>query len=216
VTDAADPRAPASGGEALAFPRHLLPVEPGDDAEVVLEAVIAAPDDGTVLGPRREARETALVLLYEAETRGVDPRTVVDAQIVTPPTYAVVLLTGVGDHQQEIDALLTRFARDWRLERMPAIDRCLLRLAVFELGHRPDVPTGVVLAEAVDLASRYSTDDSARFVNGILARLAEHLRPDSGGSEAEPREPNAHDPGDPGRDPIPPSSKGRGNGDHHR
>jgi N utilization substance protein B len=210
MTDADDARSFAAGDAPLAFPRHLLPVEPGDDAEVVLEAVIPAPDDGTALRPRREARETALVLLYEAETRGVDPRAVVDDQIVTPPKYTIALLRGVGEHGDETDALLTRFARDWRLDRMPAIDRCLLRLAGFELGHRPDVPTGVVLAEAVDLASRYSTSDSARFVNGILARLAEHLRP------APTSDERPADPGGPGREPGPPSSKGRGIGDHNR
>ncbi|HEX2042681.1 MAG TPA: transcription antitermination factor NusB, partial [Acidimicrobiales bacterium] len=67
--------------------------------------------------------------------------------------------------------------RDWAVERMPAIDRALLRMGVFELLHRPDVPTGVVLSEAVELAARYSTEDSGRFVNGVLARIAEEVRP---------------------------------------
>ena len=70
-----------SGDRALAFPRHLLPVEPDEDAEVVLEEVIPATDDGKTLSPRREARETALVLLYEAESRGADPREVAAAQL---------------------------------------------------------------------------------------------------------------------------------------
>jgi N utilization substance protein B len=213
VSEPDDRRGAPGGDPPLAFPRHLLPVEPGEDAEVVLEEVIPAPDDGKVLRPRREARETALVLLYEAEARGVDPRVVAEGQIVTPPKYTIALLDGVGAHRDEADALVTRYARDWRLERMPAIDRCLLRLAAFELGHRPDVPTGVVLAEAVDLASRYSTSDSARFVNGILARLAEHLRPGGGESEQVGEQDEANEPG---RDPASPSSKGRGIGDHHR
>ena len=126
----------------MAFPPHLLPVEADEDSEVVLEEVISAVDDGKPLRPRREARETALVLLYEAEARGVDPREVLDAQIVTPLNYTVALLTGISEHLADTDALITQFARDWRIERMPSIDRCLMRIAVYELGYRSDVPTG--------------------------------------------------------------------------
>ena len=207
MTDPDDPRAEAAADirddaprpdrvdhVPLAFPAHLLPVEADEDTEVILEEVISAPDDGKALRPRREARETALVLLYEAEARGVDPREVLDAQIVTPLNYTVALLSGISEHLAETDALITKFARDWRLERMPSIDRCLLRIAVFELGHRNDVPTAVVLAEAVELASRYSTPDSSRFVNGILSRIAKHL----------------------GRDAPPGTSKDRGIGNNHR
>ena len=131
------------------------------------------------IGSRREARETALGLLYEADVRGEPLGEVVAHQVLAPPPYAEVLLTGVADHLDEIDALLRRVARDWALERMPIIDRSVLRLAAYELAHRPDVPTGAVLSEAVDLASRYSTADSGRFVNGVLARLASELRPDA-------------------------------------
>jgi N utilization substance protein B len=203
----------------MAFPPHLLPVEADEDSEVVLEEVISAADDGKPLRPRREARETALVLLYEAEARGVDPREVLDAQIVTPLNYTVALLTGISEHLADTDALITQFARDWRIERMPSIDRCLMRIAVYELGYRSDVPTGVVLAEAVELASRYSTADSSRFVNGILARVAQHLRrsPDEAtehpGADAEARE---REPEALGKEPGPAPSKDRGIGNHHR
>ena len=203
----------------MPFPPHLLPVEADEDSEVVLEEVISAADDGKPLRPRREARETALVLLYEAEARGVDPREVLDAQIVTPLNYTIALLTGISEHLADTDALITQFARDWRIERMPSIDRCLMRIAVYELGYRSDVPTGVVLAEAVELASRYSTADSSRFVNGILARVAEHLRR----SPDEKTEPLASDAGLPqrdadllGREPDPAPSKDRWIGNHHR
>ena len=77
----------------------------------------------------------------------------------------------------ELDALITRFARDWRLERMPLIDLTVLRMAAFELVHRPDVPTAAAIAEAVALAKRFSTDNSGRFVNGVLASIAEVARP---------------------------------------
>ena len=79
------------------------------------------------------------------------------------------LVRGVDDHAVEIDELIGRLARGWTLERMPALDLEVLRVACFELAHRPDVPTGVVLSEAVDLAGRYGTDDSSRFVNGVLS-----------------------------------------------
>jgi len=128
------------------------------------------------LGTRRQARERALSLLYEAEVKGVGPDIVLSGLPVVPDGFTVELVSGVGDHGDEIDGWLRRFARDWALERMPAIDRTLLRIGVFELVHRPDVPTGVVISEAVDLAQRYSTDDSGRFVNGVLAAVAAEAR----------------------------------------
>jgi len=128
-------------------------------------------------GSRREARERALGLLYEAETKGVPAAQVVDAQPVPPDTFAVDLATGVGTHKDELDDLIRRFARGWRPERMPVLDLVLLRMGAFELAHRPDVPTAAAISEAVDLARRFSTDDSGRFVNGVLARIAEELRP---------------------------------------
>lgn len=130
------------------------------------------------LGSRREARETALGLLYEAEVRGESPRAVLDRQIVEPVAYAGELLRGVDDHLDEIDGLLRDASREWKLERMPILDRSVLRIGVFELAHRSDIPTGVILSEAVDLASRYSTHESGRFVNGVLAALARRIRGD--------------------------------------
>ena len=80
---------------------------------------------------------------------------------------------------EEIDALIDRYAEGWKADRMPAVDRALARLAVFELGHVPSVPTAAVLSEAVELVGDYSTDRSSRFVNGLLSRIAEELRPDA-------------------------------------
>ncbi|HEX2024256.1 MAG TPA: transcription antitermination factor NusB, partial [Acidimicrobiales bacterium] len=108
-------------------------------------------------GPRRQARERALSLLYEAEVKETTPADVLAALPLEPDRFAVDLVTGVAEHAQEVDGWLRRYARDWAVERMPAIDRALLRMGVFELLHRPDVPTGVVLSEAVELAARYST-----------------------------------------------------------
>ncbi len=134
--------------------------------------------DAPRFGSRREARETALGILYEADVRGEPVADAVARQVLAPPPYAAVLLDGVHEHLDEIDAVLRRYARDWPLERMAVIDRNVLRLGVYEFAHRPDVPTSAVLTEAVELASRYSTEESGRFVNGVLAKIAAELRPD--------------------------------------
>lgn len=138
-----------------------------------------AADAGAPLGvgSRRAARERALELLYEAEAKGVAPGELIAGLPVAPDPYAAVLAEGVGEHKGELDALLTRHSHHWELHRMPMIDRTLLRVGAFELGHRHEVPTAVVLNESVELAKRYSTDDSGRFVNGVLAAIAAELRP---------------------------------------
>ncbi len=131
-------------------------------------------------GSRHEARERALGLLYEAEVKGQSPGATVDGLPLAPDPYVADVVTGVGEHLEEIDGLVRRFARNWELERMPALDRAVLRMATYELGHRPDVPRNVVINEAVELAKAYSTDDSGRFVNGVLAGIAAEIRPDEG------------------------------------
>jgi N utilization substance protein B len=101
---------------------------------------------------------------------------VVAALPVAPDPLASLLVEGVEDRREEIDALLTDHARGWTLERMPVIDRTVLRIATYELIDRPDVPTAVVIDEAVELAKRFSTDDSGRFVNGMLSAIAKKVR----------------------------------------
>ena len=123
-------------------------------------------------GSRRAARERALSLLYEAEMKAVDPAAVLAELPSAPDPFVVGLVEGVGAHRAEIDSVLAGFAVDWPVERMPAVDRNLLRLAVFELRWRPEVPVGVVISEAVELAKAYSTEESGRFVNGVLAAVA--------------------------------------------
>ena len=129
---------------------------------------------------RREARERALGLLYEAEVRGVAPADVLPDLPIAPDAYVVELVTGVGEHLSRIDELISAYAKDWKIERMPATDRAILRLATFELLARDDVPTGVAISEAVALATEYSTDESGRFVNGLVSRIARELRPGEG------------------------------------
>jgi N utilization substance protein B len=121
---------------------------------------------------RREARERALELLYEAEIKNTSTAELISALPVPPGTYSVLLAEGVDEHRAEIDDLLRDYARGWSLERMPAVDRALLRLATYELLHQAEVPVGVVISEAVELASEFSTDDSGRFVNGVLSAIA--------------------------------------------
>jgi N utilization substance protein B len=125
---------------------------------------------------RREARERALGLAYEAEMRGVDLASIVGEQLVRPDEYACRLVEGVAEHGDEIDAMLRKYSEHWALERMPVVDRTLLRMSTFELGWVSEVPAAAVITEAVELAKRYSTKDSGRFVNGLLGRLAEQLR----------------------------------------
>ena len=125
---------------------------------------------------RREARERALGLAYEAEIRGVDLNAIIAEQPVLPDDYACYLVEGVAEHADEIDALLRKYSEHWALERMPVVDRAVLRMGCYELGWQPELPTGVVISEAVELAKQYSTKDSGRFVNGLLSRIAAELR----------------------------------------
>ena len=128
------------------------------------------------IGSRREARESALAILYAAESRGVGLLEVLADQTVAPGDYAIELVEGVAGVMAEVDVLIDRFAEGWRTDRMPAVDRALLRLAVYELSYRSDVPTSAVLAEVVELAGHYSTERSARFVNGVVSGIAEEVR----------------------------------------
>ncbi len=124
---------------------------------------------------RRKARKRALDVLYEADLRGADPVATLAARLAEsdPPIaeYAVELVEGVTAQRARIDELLSTYAEGWTLERMPPVDRNLLRIGVFELLWRDDVPDGVAISEAVELATSLSTDESPRFVNGMLARL---------------------------------------------
>ena len=131
------------------------------------------------VGTRREARERALSLLYEADAKTESPSAILDQLELVPEEFAADLVRGVDTHQDQLDELIRRYSKSWKLERMPVVDRTLLRMAIYELAHRPDVPTGAIISEAVELAKRYSTDDSGKFVNGMLSRIAEELRPAS-------------------------------------
>jgi N utilization substance protein B len=125
---------------------------------------------------RSDARERALYALYEASVKGIEPGEVLAAQVVAPDELTTLLVTGVAAHRERLDAAIDATSKGWALERMPVLDLNVLRLAAFELAERPDVPVAVVIDEAVDLVKRFSTDDSGRFVNGVLSALAPALR----------------------------------------
>ena len=128
---------------------------------------------------RRAARERALELAYECEQRGLSAAQLLAELQVDPDEYARRLVEGVDNHRDEIDALIRKYSEHWALERMPVIDRALLRMGTYELGWMPETPTAVAITEAVELAKQYSTKDSGRFVNGLLARITEDVRPDA-------------------------------------
>jgi N utilization substance protein B len=125
---------------------------------------------------RSDARERALYLLYEAHSKGIAPAATIDIQVLEPDQLTQELVRGVDGNLAQLDQLIAAKAKGWTLARMPVLDLSVMRLAVFELLERPHVPTAVVLNEAVELAKRYSTDDSGRFVNGVLAAIAADVR----------------------------------------
>jgi N utilization substance protein B len=125
---------------------------------------------------RSDARERALYLLYEAHSKGIAPSDALALQVLEPDEMTSDLVTGVQEHRARLDAAIAARARGWTLDRMPVIDLNVLRIAAYELAEKPDVPVAVVLDEAVELAKRFSTDDSPRFVNGVLSAVAEDLR----------------------------------------
>jgi putative hydrolase of the HAD superfamily len=129
------------------------------------------------VGLRRAARERALELLYETEAKGSDVDAVLAALPLAPASLAVELVRGVAAERDRIDELLARrVAPRWSLARLAAVDRAILRLAAYELIGAPDRSQAVILNEAVVLARRFGTDDSPRFVNGVLSAMASDVR----------------------------------------
>jgi transcription antitermination protein NusB len=126
---------------------------------------------------RHGARERALELLYEVQAKSSTVADVLTSLPLAPDAYALALVEGVAANQDAHDVVLRRFVKGgWTLERMPTLDRLILRLGVEELTNQPSVPTAVILDEAVQLAKAFSTDDSGRFVNGMLAAIARSVR----------------------------------------
>jgi transcription antitermination protein NusB len=135
----------------------------------------------TPMPARRKARKKALDVLYEADLRTapiLDVLTAVQERIEPPRPpyldYTVTLVEGVAAHLDRIDELIGSYTEGWTLDRMPPVDRNLARIAVYELLYAQDIDDPVAISEAVELARQLSTDDSPRFLNGVLARIAEY------------------------------------------
>jgi N utilization substance protein B len=128
------------------------------------------------LAHRRGSRKLALDVLYEHEMHSLPIGEIMQRYSSNPGfTFAAELVRGVTEHGAELDELISGHAKDWTIERMPVIDRNLLRMALFEMLHLDDVPAAVAINEAVELAKIYSTEDSSRFVNGLLGSVSAEL-----------------------------------------
>ena len=126
---------------------------------------------------RRQARELALQTLFSIEIGKHDPQAALDEALARPGLgeergFVRDLVLGTLDHASESDEVIAPLLQDWTLERIPTVDRLILRMAVHEMQHRPETPRVVAINEAIELAKKYSTEDSGRFVNGVLANVA--------------------------------------------
>jgi transcription antitermination protein NusB len=132
---------------------------------------------------RRKARKRALDVLYEADLRDLPVDTVLSAYLTRMEKplpehlpYAISLVEGVNEHLNRIDETIGTYAEGWTLDRMPVVDRNLARIAVYELFYVKEIDDPVAITEAVELAKELSTDDSPRFLNGLLGRIADYAQ----------------------------------------
>jgi transcription antitermination protein NusB len=131
------------------------------------------------MSARSKARKRAIDLLFEADQRGLNARDLLAERLAKPVTeaplnqYTADLVEGVVAHWTDINELLATYSQGWSLDRMPSVDLAILRLGAYEVLYATDVPEGVAITEAVELAKSLSTDDSPKFVNGLLGRLVE-------------------------------------------
>ena len=125
---------------------------------------------------RSTARERAVHFLYGAESRSIKVEEVIAAQVLGVDDLVTSLAKGTESKRQETDELISEFSHTWTIQRIPAVDRNVLRLAIYELIERVDVPVAVVINEAVELAKRFSTEESGKYVNGMLSAIAKRVR----------------------------------------
>ena len=122
---------------------------------------------------RTDAREQAVIFLYESEQRSMSPLELLADRGVASADLTGELLNGIETNRVTIDEAIVAHSKGWAIDRMPALDRAILRLAIFELTSRPDVPIAVVIDEAVELAKLYGSESAPRFINGVLGSLAD-------------------------------------------
>ena len=136
------------------------------------------------MAARSKARKRAVDLLYEADLRGVDAVSTLAERVALadPPIndYTIALVEGVTEHRDAIDELLSEYSEGWTIERMPGVDRAVLRVGLYELLWSAEIPDAVAIDEAVELAKALSTDESPKFVNGLLGRVLRNQLPTSG------------------------------------
>ena len=126
------------------------------------------------MSARRKARKRALDFLYEADIRSTSAIKLLSSRgpsELSEAAYVEELLSGVENNRTKIDELITTYAQGWDMDRMPAIDRNILRIALFEILFKDDLDDQIAASEAVDIASEISTDDSAKYINGVLGRI---------------------------------------------
>ena len=134
------------------------------------------------MGSRRKARELSVQILYQMEMKGAEPRAVFDlfwrAEEVPADIrqFATDLVEGIYRNRKEIDQLIEKHSIHWKLSRMAVVDRNILRLGVYELLYLHDVPTSVVLNEAIEIAKKFGTEDSSAFINGVLVNAGKEVR----------------------------------------
>jgi N utilization substance protein B len=138
---------------------------------------------------QRKARICAMQMLYQWEMGREEPARVQEmywreVRALEPREYASKLFEAATSEVAEIDALITRFARRWKVERLPAVDRNLLRIAITEFRHSPEVPPAVVINETIEIAKMFSSDDSYEFLNGVLDAISKDAKEDK--NEAKP------------------------------
>ena len=126
------------------------------------------------MSARRKARKRALDFLYEADIRNGNAIALLGTRgesDLSQSDYVMELLVGVSNNKEKIDELITTYAQGWDMDRMPAIDRNILRIALFEILFKSDLDDQVAASEAVEIASELSTEDSAKYINGVLGRI---------------------------------------------
>ncbi len=134
------------------------------------------------MGHRRKARELAVQILYQMEMKGAEPKVVFElfweAESVPPDIrqFTTDLVEGTYRNRKEIDELIEKHSLHWKLNRMAVVDRNILRLGVYELLYLHDVPTSVILNEAIEIAKKFGTEESGAFINGILDNVAKEIR----------------------------------------
>ncbi len=120
---------------------------------------------------RRHARERALELMYEAEMKSISPDAVLDLQSIVPDDYTVQIMHGIEEHQDWIDTQISTYSYKWDIERLAVVDKQLLRIALYEIYFADEIPTAVAIDEAIELAKQFSTEDSPKYINGILGNI---------------------------------------------